>query len=688
MGNTISSNIHRDPRALASLAAKEWLITNGIGGYGAGNVSGLLTRRYHGWLIAALQPPLGRTLLLSKLDETVTYNEHSFHLYCDRWADEAVHPQGYQHIKNFFLVGTTPVWEYQIADAIIEKRIWMQQGENTTYIRYTLKESSAPLKLSLGALVNYRDHHGDTHSNNWQMSIASLVGGVEIKANPDAKSLYLFSDARHELEPTWQINHIWRYNCSLSVEKYRGLIYCEDRLLAATATVTLDDGDSITMIASTESQPNLDSDLAWQAKYQHEQELLNKSQTPIFSNVKPKSSIPPQWISKLVLAANQFIIDRPTKFSCEGKTIITGYPWFNDWARDATISLSGLTLVTGRFSVARFILRTHAEYIDRGMLPDVFVDAKAESNYNSVDASLWYFEAIFTYYQNTQDTSLIKELFPVLAKIVSNYSQGTRYNIHQDKDGLLYAGDEDRELTWMNAQVEGRVVTPRRGKPVEINALWYNALVVMEYLAQELDSPHLVYSKLANTVRVSFQKFWNEKLGYCYDVVDAPQGNEDSLRPNQILAVSLPSVKGAMPLLSQPQQKSIIAIVTQELLTPCGLRTLAPSHPDYQGTYGGDRQSRSRAYHQGTVWTWFIGHFIQAHLKVYRDPETARKFLVPIADLLETGCIGTIGEIFDGDSPHNPRGCFAKAWSVAEVLRSWQLIEDYEDNDNQLQTKQ
>ena len=660
LGGDICSN-------LATSESKEWLITNGIGGYGAGTVSGLLTRRYHGLLIAALEPPVGRTLLLSKLNEIVSYKEREYHLYCDRWRDRSISPQGYQYIDSFCLLGNTPVWTYKFADALLEKRIWMQQGENTSYVRYTLKDASSPVTLSVRALVNYRDHHYDTQARNWRMEINSLAGGIEVKAKPDAASLYLFGSKKGKTQINWQPEHIWYYNYFLAIEQYRGLTDCEDLLLAANGKINLDPGEAIAIVASTEPQPNLDSQSAWQQQERYERELLTKPQT-----IEPENST--QWISKLVLAANQFIVDRPSSVFNNGKTIIAGYPWFNDWGRDTMISLPGLTLASGRSDVARVILLTYAKYVDRGMLPNVFPDRQDRPDYNTVDATLWYFEAIFAYYQQTGDKSLLQELFPVLASIITHYRQGTRYNIHQETDGLLYAGEEGVQLTWMDAKVDDWVVTPRRGKPVEINALWYNALAIMEYFAQEIDRPQLEYTQLADRVRQGFQKFCCEELGYCYDVIDTPEGNDRALRPNQIFAVSFPSLKQAASLLLPQQQKSIVDLVTKELLTPCGLRTLAPSHPDYQGHYGGDRRQRDGAYHQGTVWTWLIGHFVRAHLKVYRQPETARKFLLPMAKLLETGCIGTIGEIFDGDPPFAERGCFAQAWSVAEILRSWQLI--------------
>ncbi|BAZ45310.1 glycogen debranching enzyme [Chondrocystis sp. NIES-4102] len=660
---------------LATSEKREWLITNGIGGYGAGTIAQILTRRYHGLLIAALQPPLARTLMLSKLNETATYNNLNYDLYSDRFADETVFPQGYSHIDKFFLVGTTPVWVYKLTDALLEKRIWMQQGENTTYIRYTYKRGNAPITLSLDALVNYRDYHGDTHSNNWQMEIEAIDTGLRIKATPDATNLYLLARSSHYNSISWKPQHLWQHNFSLAIEKYRGLIHCEDHLLAGTCKVTLNPNQSLTIVATTQPNPNLNCDSAWQARYRYEQELLTKSWR--IKSQSSKLNIPtPQWINELVLAANQFIVDRPTNLFPQGKTIIAGYPWFSDWGRDTMISLPGLTLATGRPSIARSILRTFAKYVDRAMLPNVFPDGGEAPNYNTVDATLWYFEAIYAYYQNTGDKSLIQEIFPILESIIEGYCRGTRYNIHQDSDGLLYAGETGVQLTWMDAKVDDWVVTPRIGKPVEINALWYNALVIMRQLAQILDKPGSKYFDLASIVEKGFYKFWNHKLGYCYDVIDTPDGNDDSLRPNQIFAVSLPSSKQIPSLLTMKQRQNIVNIVTKELLTPYGLRSLSPNHPNYHGTYGGDRRQRDGAYHQGTVWAWLIGHFIQAHLKVYQQPQVAKDFLFPMAQHLKTGCVGTIGEIFDADPPFTPRGCFAQAWSVAEVLRSWQLISD------------
>ena len=657
----------KDICTIATAEAREWLVTNGLGGYGAGTVSGLLTRRYHGLLNAALQPPTRRTLMLTKLNETATYNKLDYELYSDRWGDGSIFPRGYENLEQFFLEGTTPVWQYRLGDANLEKRIWMQQGENTTYIRYTFKSGSSPLELSLDAIVNYRDHHGDTHANDWQMQLDPIEAGIKVKAGDDAVSLYLLASDRS----VWTLSHIWLHNYFLAVEKYRGLIDCEDHLLAGNCKVTLQPGESIAIVASTQPNPNLDVESAWENYCDRDREILTEAGRTQ-SDIEGKGDNS-QWINTLILAADRFIVARPTDAFPEGQTVIAGYPWFTDWGRDTMISLPGLTLATGRPDIARFILRTFAKYVDRGMLPNVFPDGGETPEYNTVDATLWYFEAIYAYYQHTKDNNFIKELFPILAEIIVNYSQGTRYNIQQDSDGLLYAGQTGIQLTWMDAKVDDWVVTPRIGKPVEINALWYNALIIMEQFAGILGRSELEYKTLANAVRTGFQRFWNDRLGYCYDVLDTSDGNDSSLRPNQIFAVSLPSLP-APALLNFARQKSVVDTVNRELLTPYGLRSLATQHTDYQGIYGGDRRQRDGAYHQGTVWSWLIGHFIQAHLKVYQQPKTARSFLMPMAEQLNTGCVGQISEIFDGDSPFLPRGCFAQAWSVAEVLRSWELL--------------
>jgi glycogen debranching enzyme len=670
---------------LSIAASREWLVTNGIGGYACGTVAGELTRHYHGLLIGALNPPLGRTLMLTKLEEMIHYHQQVYALSTDRWLDDSIDPQGYRYIERFTLNGTVPTWRYACGDALLEKQIWMQQGENTTYVRYTLLRSSQPLALMLKALVNYRDHHGGRRNWAWRMDLNRVDAGVCVQAYPSAVPLYLLSDRADVL-----LVDDWYYGFKLSAEHYRGLSDRDDHFHAATLHLTLESGSSVTIVASTNPNPLLNGANALKQQQAYEQKLLNLWRSDRPDERRESSS----WIAQLVLAADQFIVNRsvsplmPDSFSpadpslparahdtlpssLNGKTILAGYPWFSDWGRDTMISLTGLTLATGRSEIARLILRTFSHYVDQGMLPNRFPDAGEVPEYNTVDATLWYFEAIYQYYKSTQDDDLLMELFPVLADIIHWHCRGTRFNIHLDPiDGLLYAGEPGVQLTWMDAKVEDWVVTPRTGKPIEVNALWYNALRAMAKFARRLGKPHQEYEALADRTLARFPRFWNSDLGYCYDVLDTPDGDDASLRPNQIFAVSLPESP-----LTPAQQKAVVDVCGRSLLTSFGLRSLSPDHPDYQGHYGGTPLQRDGAYHQGTVWGWLIGAYVLAHLRVYDDPAQARQFLDPMQDHLSEHGLGSLSEIFDGNAPMAPRGCFAQAWTVAEVLRAWMAIE-------------
>lgn len=654
--------------SLDTAGSREWLVTNGIGGYASGTVAGLLTRRYHGLLVAALKPPLGRTLLLAKLYETAFYAERFYRLHTNRWADETVDPHGYRYIQHFQLEGTAPVWQFTCADALLEKRVWMQQGTNITYVRYHLHRATQPLTLTLKAMVNYRDDHGSTQARDWKMAIAPVNSGIRVTAYPGAVPVYLLSDCA-----TASANHNWYYGFDLAAERDRGLTDHEDHLHAATFRVTLEAGESLTFVASTETNPDLDGEAALKSDWAHRQTLSDRW------NTQPRNGDTPGWIKHLVLAADQFIVHRPLAAGAAptspagpdqpeagSKTIIAGYHWFGDWGRDTLISLPGLTLSTGRPELARSILRTYARYVDQGMLPNRFPDDGETPEYNTVDATLWYFEAVRAYHAATGDEALLGELFPVLAEII-DWHRGTRYNIHFDPaDGLLYAGEDGVQLTWMDAKIGDWVVTPRTGKPVEINALWYNALLTMAKFAHQIGKPPGAYQAMADRVSKHFGRFWNEATGYCYDVIEGPDGDDASLRPNQIFAVSLPAT-----LLSAAQQQGVVEACGRSLLTSYGLRSLAPDHPQYQGHYGGDPRQRDSAYHQGTVWGWLIGPFVLAHLRVYGNRAQARQLLQPMANHLYAHGVGNLSEIFDGDAPMTPRGCIAQAWTVAEVLRAW-----------------
>lgn len=645
-----------------SAGTLEWLVTNGRGSYASGTVAGMLTRRYHGLLVAALDPPVGRYLLVAKFDETAEYGGASFALSSNRWADGTVDPKGYVHIESFYLDGGIPVWNYAIADAILEKRVWMEQGTDTTFVRYKLLRASGPLELNLKIFVNYRDYHGSTSAGGWKMDVGRAGDGIAVKAYEGAVPYYVLAD-RADVA----IQNLWYYGFGLSLEEYRGLGSSEDHLFAAGMRRTLSEGESLTVVASTAVPDNIDGDGSLAERKSYEEGILRR--------FRRKSAIGPgedsALIERLALAADQFIVARPGQAEKPGSTVIAGYHWFGDWGRDTMVSLPGLTLTTGRPEVARGIIQTFAGFISEGMLPNRFPDAGQAPEYNTVDAALWYFEAVRSYFGDTGDEEFVAEIFPALEGIIDCYTKGTHYGIKADpKDGLLYAGEEGIQLTWMDAKVGGRVITPRIGKPVEVNALWYNALRSMSAFARIIGKPSAGFDSAGDLALGGFERFWNEDRGYCFDVLDGPRGSDPALRPNQIFAVSLP----AGPL-DPGRRKKVVDACAGELLTSHGLRSLSPGSPGYEGVYGGDQASRDGAYHQGTVWGWLIGPFALAHMKVYGDADKAKGFLRPMLEHMRAAGVGTMSEIFDGDPPMKARGCIAQAWTVAEVLRAFAEID-------------
>ncbi len=638
---------------------REWLVTNGIGGFASGTVSGNLTRRYHGLLVAALHPPVGRTQLVAKLDETAHYAGIEYALATNRCLSGAVEPKGYVNIESFRLEGTTPIWQFALGDALVEKRIWMHRGENTTYVQYTLLRGGQPLGLELKALVNYRDFHSSTHAGDWQMKVDTIEEGVQINAFDGGTPFYLLSAGAE-----FETRHEWHRDCFLPLAKYRGLDDHEDHLLAAVFSTELALNQSVTLVLTTNTDAQLDGSRAWEEHAEHEKKLFAKWT----SHDAQAASSAPDWVQPLILAADQFIVRRSLPEEPDGRSIIAGYHWFGDWGRDTMIALPGLTLTTGRTDIARKILLAFARYVDGGMLPNDFPDAGGRPEYNTVDAVLWYYEAVRQYFAVTQDRATLVSLFPVLEEMINAHLKGTRYQIHVDQaDGLLYAGEPGVQLTWMDAKVGDWVVTPKIGKPVEINALWYNALETMAALAPAAGRSGEPFAKMAAMVKRSFGKFWNSGSGCCFDVIDAPGiGNDASLRPNQIFAVSLPESP-----LSPEQQRAVVDVCARRLVTSHGLRSLAQEEPGYQGHYGGAPRERDGAYHQGTVWGWLMGPFVLAHLRVYGDHKAAASFLEPLGKQITSHGLGTLSEIFDGDAPFTPRGCIAQAWTVGEVLRAW-----------------
>jgi predicted glycogen debranching enzyme len=640
-------------------ARREWLCTNGIGGFASGTIAGALTRRYHGLLVAALAPPLGRTLVAAKVDETATYGGVTRALGANLWASGAVEPKGHRHLVRFALDGTTPVWTYACADALLEKRVFMEPGCNTTYVQWRVRRAQAPLTLEAAVLVDYRDYHGVTRGG-WPMRVEAVPKGIRVTAYSGARPLLVLAD-----DAAVESTHEWYYGFHVPREQERGLEALEDHLRVAVVRATLPPGGQVTLALSTEAQPALDGDLAWSRRAAWEADLLER-----WRHARPAAAKAPAWIRQLVLAADQFVVRRPLAADPEGMSVIAGYHWFGDWGRDTMIALPGLTLVTGRPEIARRVLTTFARFVDRGMLPNRFPDAGETPEYNNADAALWYVEAVRAYHEATGDDALVRELYPTLEAIVAAHRTGTRYGIGEDPaDGLLRAGEPGVQLTWMDARVGDWVVTPRIGKPVEINALWYNALRVMAAFAATAGRPGAPWTVLADRVARSFERFWCERTSGCYDVLDGPDGDDAAIRPNQIFAVALP----ASPLPAD-RQRRVVEACARHLLTPVGLRSLAPGEPGYRGHYAGGVHERDGAYHQGTAWPWLLGPFALAWSRVFGDPKAARDLLAPLADHLGEYGLGSIAEIFDGDPPHAPGGCIAQAWSVAETLRAWHAL--------------
>ena len=638
-------------RDLGSALDREWLETNGLGGFASSTIAGLNTRRYHGLLVAATKPPVGRMVLLSKLEETLILNGERFDLSANQYPG-VIHPQGYQYQTRFRL-DPFPVFTYQVEGVEIEKSVFMVQGENTTVVQYQLKTPHDSVRLEVRPLIAFRDYHNTTHENGGlDSSLASEAGVVSVAPYPGLPRLYLAHDAE-----AVEIGGGWYRNFEYRAEQERGLDYREDLFNPLVMRFDLSQ-QSAAIIASTERHD------VREARQLRTNEISHRASIAASSPVKD------ELVRSLATAADQFIVARG-----EQKTVIAGYHWFSDWGRDTMISLPGLTLVTGHFDVARSVLLEFSKHVDQGMLPNRFPDAGEQPEYNTVDGTLWYFEAIRAYHEYTGDTELVRRLYPVLADIVAWHVRGTRYGIKVDSSGLLASGVPGVQLTWMDAKVGDWVVTPRYGRPVEIQALWFNALRVMDDFATMLGdvAAQKKYSGMAAVVRWSFNRlFWNVEAGCLYDVVNG--GPPDvSIRPNQVFAVSL-----RHSMLSAERARQVVDVVRRELLTPYGLRTLSPRDSRYIGHYGGDQRSRDGAYHQGTVWPWLMGPFITAYVKVNggsdRSRAEAAEWLQPLRAHLSDAGLGQISEIFDGDPPHRPVGCFAQAWSVAEVLRT--LAED------------
>jgi predicted glycogen debranching enzyme len=637
---------------------REWLETNGLGGFASSTIVGLNTRRYHGLLVATLKPPVERFVLLSKLEETLFIDGQPFDLSANRYPG-AVHPQGFRYLKQFRL-DPFPTFTYEVEGIEIEKTVFMVHGENSTVVQYELKKNNHPerpknLSLEVRPLIAFRDYHSTTHENGAiNPAVEERSGSASVTPYQGLPSLHLAHNAV-ELRKTGD----WYRNFEYGVERERGLDFSEDLFSPFVLRFDLRLRRQGSVIASIGRH-----DVDQVAKYR-QAEITRRREAEMASPIEDN------FVRSLVAASDQYIVSRG-----EQKTVIAGYHWFSDWGRDTMIALPGLTLPTGKYEVARSILRTFAKHVDQGMLPNRFPDAGETPEYNTVDATLWFFEAARAYLAYTGDLDFVRnELYPVFADIISWHARGTRYGIKVDASGLLSSGEPGVQLTWMDAKVGDWVVTPRRGKPVEIQALWYNALCIMEDLARKIgdEASQKRYRNMATVASWSFNRlFWNENAGCLYDVTNgAPP--DPSIRPNQIFAVSL-----THSMLSPERARSVVEKVKEHLLTPYGLRSLASSDPQYRGRYTGGPVERDGAYHQGTVWPWLMGPFITAYVRVNGGSDVARRqaaeWLAPLRDHLADGGLGHISEILDGDAPQRPAGCMAQAWSVAEVLRT--LVED------------
>jgi predicted glycogen debranching enzyme len=662
--------------ATRQVLRREWLATNGLGGYASGTISGSVTWRYHGLLIAALPAPAGRMVMLNHVAEFVRFpNGRLLQIGGQESTgpDDALHEPSF--LVDFRLENGLPIWRYEVEGILLEKHVLFLYGQNTVHITYRLLSNHEAIRIELRPSVHFRRHDQavnelpdnyrlSAEGNQYEVTVAGLVSPLRLMLRGDCSAFTYDGGSRREIYYQKEAERGYPSRGSLWSPGYFSL--------------QLRSRHAATLIASTEwwhTMLALPPEEAFEYYHTRHRRLLGCG----------KASVQKPPAADLVLAADQFIITpagriqdaaRAHAAGDEVRTVIAGYHWFTDWGRDTMISLEGLTLITRRYTEAAWILRTFAHYLRDGLIPNLFPEGKNEGLYHTADATLWFFHALGRYIEATQDRATLRFMLPKLKDIIEHHLRGTRFGIHVDpEDGLLCQGAPGYQLTWMDAKVEDWVVTPRRGKAVEINGLWYNALCLLgTWLKQEQEeSAAQRVAQHAQRARESFnRRFWYAQGKYLYDVIDGENGDDHACRPNQLLAFSL-----TYPILAQEYWKPVLDVVRQRLLTPVGLRTLSPDHPDYKPKYFGDLRARDAAYHQGTVWAWLIGPFVDAWLKLHPDDRTgARQFLAGFEPHLSEACIGSISEIFDAEPPYTPRGCIAQAWSVAEVLRVWAKTSD------------
>lgn len=643
----------RDP----PVAPREWLVANGLGGYACGTLAGPPIRRYHGWLVAALPPPLGRAMLVNRLEETLhpAGSGGAFTQGGGAAITLGAGGDGDAHLTEFRLELGLPVWRFEWEGGALERRVVMEHGKNVTHLRWRLLDGPA-VTLSVRPWIQARPH-GTPVDSAPAWGEATAWGPCLTVHVPDLPPLRLdFADADALAQVEDQKTTFYYANEDEGGDPAYGPLWSPGHLSA-----TLCPGGTAHLRLATDMPAATDP---WVAETARRRALLHRAHPALRQGMA----------AELVLAADSFVVV-PRHRGGDGKarSIIAGYHWFADWGRDTMIALEGLTLLTGRAEEAKRILAGFAAHVRDGLVPNMFPDGTDNGLYNTADASLWFFHAVDRVFAATGDRDFLAHLLPVLEDMIAAHRAGTRFGIAMDPaDGLLRQGEDGVQLTWMDAKVEDWVVTPRRGKAVEINALWHNALCCLAGWRQALGQPAGDVADLAARVRTSFnRRFWAPELGYLRDVVDGPDGDEDMLRPNQLLAISLPH-----PVADPAHWPLVARRVRAELLTPCGLRSLAPSDPAYRPHFLGDRWARDGAYHQGTVWAWLIGPFVETWLRAFPgDHDRVRADLLAFAPHLDQFGIGSIAEVFDGAPPHHPRGCVSQAWSVAEWLRAWALCQ-------------
>jgi predicted glycogen debranching enzyme len=628
----------------------EWLESNGLGGWSSSTILGCNTRRYHGVLVAATNPPVGRMNLVSKLDESLLVDGRAYDLGVNDYGDGA--SGNNNQYLNYFERGLFPEWEFEVAGTRIKKTIAMVHGENTTVILYKVLQADRECTLLLLPLLAVRDYHSLTHENGAAREDSEFSGDIfRARLYEETPDIYIKAPGA-----AFMPRPDWYRNVNLEMEKSRGLDYVEDLFTPGSFTRVLHQGEEWGVVLSTENPAGKDALGLFQQEMSRKERILHQ----------PFNAF---TLQHLLLAADQFIVERGEAW----RTVIAGYHWFTDWGRDTMISLPGLALYTGRFDDAKKILFAFAQSVSMGMLPTRFADKEGAPEYNNADGTLWYFIAVYRYLYVTNDRLFVLgELLPVLSQIIAWHFAGTRYHIHVEEDGLLFAGEPGQQLTWMDAKIGDWVVTPRMGKPVEIQALWYNALRIFGELLKLNDQQEeaLEAGSRAKKAKDSFgEVFWDAEKNCLYDVIDEWGRPLSQVRPNQVFAISLP-----FPLIEGDQALAALQTIERKLYTPVGLKSLASDEPGYCGKYEGNTYQRDFAYHQGTVWSWLLGPYVDAVMRVEDSPWKAREVISNLRYHLGEACLGTISEIFDGDPPHYPRGCIAQAWSVGEILR---VIKEY-----------